>query len=43
MRYILDGRDSCSSWASSGVIVTKGCRCRCRGIADFSSFFGAWK
>ena len=30
---------SCSSWAWSAVIVTGGCRCRCRGTADFSSVF----
>ena len=28
---------SCSSWARSAVVVTGGCRCRCRGTADFSS------
>ena len=30
---------SCSSWAWSAVIVTGGCRCCCRGTADFSSVF----
>ena len=30
---------SCSSWAWSAVIVTGGCRCRCRGTADFPSVF----
>ena len=27
----------------SSVIVVAGCRCRCRGTADFFSVFGAWK
>ena len=30
---------SYSCWAWSAVIVTGGCRCRCRGTADFSSVF----
>ena len=37
--YILDVRDSGSSWALSGEIVARGCRCRCRFTADFSSVF----
>ena len=37
--FILDVCDSCSSWASSGVVVTGGCRCRGRGTTDFSSVF----
>ena len=37
MVYILSVRDSCNCWASSGVIVARGCRCRCWGTADFSS------
>ena len=37
--YILDVRDSCSSWALSGEILARGCRCRCRFTADFSSVF----
>ena len=39
VRYILSVHDSCNCWASSGVIVARGCRCRCRGTADFSSIF----
>ena len=40
MRDILDVSNSCNCcWALSGVIVTRGCRCRCRGTVDFSSVF----
>ena len=42
MRYIywMMGRDSSSSWASSGVVVTRGCRCRAaRVLLSFSSVF----
>ena len=37
MCYI--GRDSCDCWASSGVIVARGCRYRCRGLLIFPPFF----
>ena len=40
MRDILDVRDSCNCcWALSGVIITRGYRCRCRGTVDFFSVF----
>ena len=35
--YILDGRNSSSSWASSSVIVTRGCRCRAARVLLISS------